>query len=198
MTHYEVLGVAPDAPAGEVRRAYLREARRHHPDRHAGAAPSATAGRDAAERRMRELNEAWSVLRDPDRRAAYDRSLRSGGPAPPSTAAGPGVVHTPSRDFTPFHAVDADDDDSWRYEPDRHDPETALGRVLAVGPAALVLLGLALGAVGLVLGGHRAVVAAAFAALLLGGLGFVLAPLVAVSRSAHHDRRPAGPRPGRR
>ncbi len=69
MTHYELLGVAPTASADEVRDAYRRAARRHHPD--AGAERSADA--------MAQINQAWWTLRDPDRRRDYDRSL-----APPS------------------------------------------------------------------------------------------------------------------
>jgi hypothetical protein len=64
VTHYEVLGVGRAAPTSEVRRAYVAMARRHHPDR-AGGDPVA----------MRAVNEAWAVLRDPERRASYDRSL---------------------------------------------------------------------------------------------------------------------------
>ena len=77
-THYTTLGVAPDAPASEIRRAYHAEARRWHPDRFAdgrsGGADAAT-----AENRMREVNEAWHVLGDTRRRAAYDRELSSAG-----------------------------------------------------------------------------------------------------------------------
>jgi hypothetical protein len=74
VTHYDVLGVAPSAPTSEVRRAYVELARRHHPDR-AGGDPAA----------MRAINDAWATLRDPERRASYDRALRSSsGPAPVS------------------------------------------------------------------------------------------------------------------
>jgi hypothetical protein len=71
MTHYEVLGVAPDASVREVRRAYVRLAHTHHPD-HAGG-DSET---------MRALNDAWTTLRDPAQRDRYDRSLRPVMPAP--------------------------------------------------------------------------------------------------------------------
>ena len=64
MTHYEVLGVAPTAPTSEVRRAYVTLARQHHPDRDGGDADA-----------MRAINDAWATLRDPERRATYDRSL---------------------------------------------------------------------------------------------------------------------------
>ncbi|MFT3854329.1 MAG: DnaJ domain-containing protein [Ilumatobacteraceae bacterium] len=79
MTHYERLGVAPDATVQEVRDAYRRAARRHHPD---------AAGEHSAQE-MAAINEAWSVLREPDRRRAYDLSLArpsapGGGPARPT------------------------------------------------------------------------------------------------------------------
>lgn len=66
MSHYDVLGVDREAPAAEVRRAYLALARLHHPDRHGGDTT-----------RMQALNEAWAVLGDPAHRTRYDRSLRS-------------------------------------------------------------------------------------------------------------------------
>ncbi|MBK9181283.1 MAG: J domain-containing protein [Acidimicrobiales bacterium] len=70
MTHYEVLGLARGAEPAEVRAAYLRSARRHHPDVHAGADP---ATRRWHEQQMRLVTQAWAVLGDPVRRAAYDR-----------------------------------------------------------------------------------------------------------------------------
>jgi hypothetical protein len=71
-THYELLGVTTDATRDEIRRAYLGQARRHHPDAHAGAGPAAT---EAARRRMAAVNAAWEVLGDPGRRLAYDTDL---------------------------------------------------------------------------------------------------------------------------
>ena len=82
--HYEVLGVSPDASLGEIRRAYLREARTAHPDFHNGS----EIDRVRAEERMRDLNRAWAVLGDVDERSAYDRrrlrphSTRSSRPVP--------------------------------------------------------------------------------------------------------------------
>jgi molecular chaperone DnaJ len=61
---YRQLGVSPDASAEEVHRAYRRLARRYHPD--------AGAGSDDA--RFQEVSRAYEVLRDPERRASYDRS----------------------------------------------------------------------------------------------------------------------------
>ena len=62
--YYGVLGVARDASADEIKRAWRKLARKHHPD--LSHAPDAAA-------RMQEINEAWDVLRDPEKRAAYDR-----------------------------------------------------------------------------------------------------------------------------
>ena len=67
-THYDVLGVRAEASANEIREAFRRRAREHHPDRTANAARSA--------QRMAEINEAYRVLSDPGRRANYDATLR--------------------------------------------------------------------------------------------------------------------------
>jgi curved DNA-binding protein len=61
---YDVLGVSRDASQEEIRRAYRRLARKHHPD----------VSKEAdAETRFKEISEAHDVLGDPDKRAAYDR-----------------------------------------------------------------------------------------------------------------------------
>jgi molecular chaperone DnaJ len=65
---YGVLGLRPDAGAEEIKRAYRRKAREHHPD----------AGGD--EERFKELNHAYEVLSDPERRARYDRFGDDGTP----------------------------------------------------------------------------------------------------------------------
>ncbi|HET6718014.1 MAG TPA: DnaJ domain-containing protein, partial [Rhodocyclaceae bacterium] len=62
--YYAVLGLARDAPADEVRKAFRKLARKYHPD------VSKVAD---AEARMKEVNEAYAVLSDPEKRAAYDR-----------------------------------------------------------------------------------------------------------------------------
>jgi hypothetical protein len=84
-THYDVLGVAATAGADEIREAYRRLAREHHPDR---AASRSAAGGDLS---MPAINEAYRVLNDPARRAVYDASLRGatqrGPAAPPSQSA---------------------------------------------------------------------------------------------------------------
>ena len=81
-THYQVLGVRATANQGEIRRAHRQLAYLLHPDRQSG---STDAERRLAERRMREVNAAWTTLSDPVKRTAYDRSLvvTTSRPAPP-------------------------------------------------------------------------------------------------------------------
>ena len=67
-THYDTLGVRRDASATEIREAYLRRARLHHPDVAVGDQRATSAA-------MAELNRAYEVLRRPASRATYDRSL---------------------------------------------------------------------------------------------------------------------------
>lgn len=70
--YYEVLGVAHDADAKTIKRAFLKKARTLHPD--VCDAPD-------AEERFKEVNEAYSVLSDEQRRANYDRFGDPDGPA---------------------------------------------------------------------------------------------------------------------
>jgi hypothetical protein len=74
-THYDILGVAPDASHDDVKRAFTNLALKWHPDRQSEPGPEA---RERAEWRMREINAAWEVLRNPASRAAYDEQLTGG------------------------------------------------------------------------------------------------------------------------
>ena len=67
--YYEVLGVSRDADTGEIKSAFRRLARQYHPD------VSAEAG---AEDKFKEINEAYEVLADDDKRARYDRFGHAG------------------------------------------------------------------------------------------------------------------------
>jgi molecular chaperone DnaJ len=75
--YYSVLGVAATASDDEIKKAYRKLAMRYHPDRNGGTKES--------EERFKEITEAYDVLRDPSKRAAYDRfgeaGLRGGGGA---------------------------------------------------------------------------------------------------------------------
>lgn len=76
--HYRVLGVSPDASRGDIRRAFRAAARAAHPDI-VGRTNESAARRTADVRRMAEINDAWSVLSDPDKRRAYDHARGAGG-----------------------------------------------------------------------------------------------------------------------
>jgi DnaJ-class molecular chaperone len=66
--HYRVLQVTRDAEPEVIERAYRALARKHHPDRAAG-------DKQRAHSRMQEVNEAYRVLSDPERRRHYDAGL---------------------------------------------------------------------------------------------------------------------------
>jgi Restriction endonuclease/DnaJ domain len=70
-TYYEILGVSSTAPQDEVRAKYRKLIQRIHPDLDGPAAL------------FRQVQEAYEVLSDPARRAAYDRALHGGGVPPP-------------------------------------------------------------------------------------------------------------------
>jgi DnaJ-class molecular chaperone len=70
---YDILGVSRSATQDEVKRAYRRLAKLHHPDRNPND--------PGAENRFKEVSAAYEVLGDPQRRQQYDR-FGAGGPAP--------------------------------------------------------------------------------------------------------------------
>jgi molecular chaperone DnaJ/curved DNA-binding protein len=66
--YYAVLGVAEDAPADAIKKAYRRLARQHHPDKNPGD--------KAAEDKFKEVQEAYDTVGDAERRKQYDRERR--------------------------------------------------------------------------------------------------------------------------
>jgi curved DNA-binding protein CbpA len=125
VTHYELLGVKPDATATDIRAAYRRRARVLHPDRRRGT--------DGA---MSALNDAWHTLSDPQRRASYDASLAPR-KAPRQRPAAPSA--TP--EFDP-----GADDDTGRAWTDIADPDLSpvltrrLHRMIVVTACAAAVL----------------------------------------------------------
>jgi hypothetical protein len=175
-THYERLGVRPEATAEEIQRAYRLLALRHHPD----VAP------DADRATMAAINGAWEVLRDPGRRRSYDASvLGTGTHAPPQPRPEPPAG--PGSDWQPLE-WDTDD-----IEPEdlSDEPYAPVDRrptdVLVMTPVLLVLVAVPVFFFSLMAGssGLRT-----FAILLLpvAALGFVMAPLLVMLRSRGGSR----------
>src|SRR5258708_38276493 len=77
---YELLGVQRDAAADEIKKAYRKMAMQYHPDRNPG--------NKKAEQTFKDVNEAYDVLKDEQKRAAYDRfghaAFENGGRGPPA------------------------------------------------------------------------------------------------------------------
>src|SRR5512137_2090900 len=103
--YYETLGVARDATADDIKKAFRRLARKYHPD---------LSKEPDAEARMKEVNEANAVLSDPEKRAAYDAPGRGYQPGqefrpPPDWDAnfefsGPGFGGAEASGFSDFFA----------------------------------------------------------------------------------------------
>ena len=76
--YYEILGVDKKAGADELKSAYRKLAKKYHPDMYAGASE---AEKKDAEAKFKEINHAYDVLSDPQKRAAYDAYGSENGPA---------------------------------------------------------------------------------------------------------------------
>ncbi|MCR4775180.1 MAG: molecular chaperone DnaJ [Saccharofermentans sp.] len=68
--YYEVLGVDKNASDDEIKKAFRQQAKKYHPDLHPG-------DKDA-EAKFKEINEAYSILSDPDKKSKYDRFGHAG------------------------------------------------------------------------------------------------------------------------
>lgn len=167
-SHYQVLGVAPHATQVEIRRAYHRLARLHHPDVNPGTSAPTGSG-------MADINLAWEILRDPEKRRAYDRAI--------GTTPRPRVAPVVDEDFDD----DFDDDlDHLRDDPSEVAPRQRPSDLLVAVPVLLLVI---------------AVVTFAFAAMIQSTLlrtaallmapvtlaAFAAAPLFVMLRSRSRD-----------
>ncbi len=85
MDYYETLGVAKDATQDDIKKAYRKLAQKYHPDRNQEA---------GAEDKLKEINKAYAILKDPQKRAEYDNPNPFGanpGPGGYSFRTGDGV-----------------------------------------------------------------------------------------------------------
>lgn len=102
--YYEILGLKRDADASAIKRAYRKLAKKYHPDTNAGDVE--------AERKFKEITEAYSVLNDPEKRKLYDRfghaAFEEG-----FSAERAGQSKNGERRYTEFHFEDGGDDDLW-------------------------------------------------------------------------------------
>src|SRR3989344_864691 len=64
--YYDILGISKGASADEIKKAYRKQALEWHPDRHRD-------DKEAAEKRFKEINEAYQILSDSQKKAAYDQ-----------------------------------------------------------------------------------------------------------------------------
>lgn len=102
--YYEILGVKKDAPQDEIKRSYRKLARKYHPD---------VSKESDAEVKFKEIGEAYEVLKDPEKREAYDqlgsnwKSGQSGFQPPPDWEqnfdfGGGGYTQGSTRDYSSF------------------------------------------------------------------------------------------------
>ena len=166
-THYEILGVEPDAGFEDIQRAYRLLALRHHPDVAPDTDPST----------MAAINGAWAVLSDPVRRHNYDFAL--GRPeAPPRPA--------PPAGESGWRPLDDDDDEEVDPEDLSDEPYARTPRrpsdVLVMTPVLM-----AISAVGLfflsVMSGSTGLRTFSMVLVPVSGIAFVMAPLMVMLRS---------------
>lgn len=179
------MGVEPDATDPELRAAFKMLARRYHPDLSASLDEP---DRLDSDDQMRQINAAWHVLSDPQRRTEYDRTLGLGEAT--------NFVRRPDDVvFVPYDDDDTDDDDDWRYESDVGDPRTTPHRGILMIPIALALLSAGVGFAWMI-SDIRVLLTAAVVVGALSLVSFIATPILAMSKAAQYetsDQRPGRP-----
>ena len=100
--YYDILGVSKSASADEIKKAYRKQALEWHPDRHKD-------DKEAAEKRFKEINEAYQVLSDPKKKSMFDQYGSTNGPAG-NPFAGGGSPHNLTKIVLQMGAKDASSD----------------------------------------------------------------------------------------
>ena len=177
-THYDLLGVPPEASTDAIRAAYRRQARLHHPDTQADAGPEAI---EAARRTMADLNTAWEVLADPARRSDYDAGLAGRWrPLPPE----------PGQPTDDDEGYDSDERFAGYGEPD----DEPVGPRRPTDHLVMTPVVLVMAAVGLfffsMMTQWNALRTVAILLLPVAAVGFVAAPLFVMLRGRANDRSP--------
>ncbi len=195
VSHYDVLGVSPDADTATLRRAFVAMARRHHPDRHVGAGEHTRA---QAERRMSEVTEAWAVLGDSNRRRRYDQGLRDRTRRTVDQAARAGTASRANASSSAGR-VGARSGSQGRHWRSYASPEgaatervSARGQLLLMSPLGLVVAAGGCGLLGAIIG-WPPFFGAALVCLIGAAAGFFLLPILAMTR-AFGPRRGRGPK----
>ena len=92
--YYQILGVSRGAAPADIKKAYRKLARKYHPDLNPGD--------KSAEARFKEIQEAYAVLSDPNKRAQYDQFGFAGGAPPGAGPGGPSSAGFEGFDFSDY------------------------------------------------------------------------------------------------
>jgi len=186
VNHYKVLNVSEDASPRVIRAAYVAAARRSHPDYFTGASADR---REAAEQKMREINQAWSVLGDEHRRSRHDLGLAQGASGSEARRSRPAA--SPRPPAGPRLSTRADRRASLNQ--DSFDPRPVAPRLAAVAghqdgrglrmlPVGFIALGVFTMFTGAILR-QTAVITVAVILFVVAAILFVAVPFVVMARS---------------
>ncbi|MGI8775950.1 MAG: J domain-containing protein [Acidimicrobiales bacterium] len=176
-THYQVLGIAAGATHDEIKRAYHRMARRHHPDTHAQASADV---QDSARRTMVDINAAWAVLGDAARRREYDADLAPPRPSAAAAAAADAPDGATAPEGYPDWFEPDDQVPAAHLEEDLHQGQRGPGELIVFVPVGLAAMAVATFATAMVVQ-WPALFAVSILLVPLALVAFMAAPFVAMA-----------------